>query len=71
MLMVADRVEEETREKRLAMWEMKRGRAGQIRKVRILKEEEIGSMTTTPMGLKKSNLVFVTCSFFPGGVVTR
>ena len=53
MLMAADRVEEETREKRLAMWEMKRGRAGQIRKVRILKEEEIGSMTTTPMGLKK------------------
>ena len=53
MLMVADRVEEETREKRLAMWEMKRRRGSQIRKVGILKEEEIGSMTTTPMGLKK------------------
>ena len=53
MLMAADRVEEETREKRLAMWEVKRRRGSQIRKVRILKEEEIGSMTTTPMGLKR------------------
>ena len=51
--MADDRVEEETREKRLAMWGMKQRRGSQIRKGRILKEEEIGSMTTTPMGLKK------------------